>query len=173
MVVDYSKGQIYMIESIAYNLRYYGSTCSPLHKRLYGHKNSYKRFKEDKCRSITSFDVLDCSDVKIILVEAFPCANKSELTAREAWYIRNNDCVNKYIPGRTNAEWRNDNKEEIKIKGKAYRDSHKEEIKIKDKTYYQKRKKKITCECGSAVRKDSIRRHERSKKHIKFLSLSE
>jgi hypothetical protein len=37
-----------------------------------------------------------------------------ELNARERWWIENNECVNKYIPTRTDKEYYEAHKEKIK-----------------------------------------------------------
>jgi hypothetical protein len=51
------------------------------------------------CSSKILFQKYD--DVRIELIEEFPCENKMELNKREGHYIRTLDCVNKVIPGRT------------------------------------------------------------------------
>lgn len=156
----YSRGKIYMIESASTGLIYYGSTCNELYKRIGMHRNDYKRFQAGKYRRTTSFDVLQHPDARILLVEAFPCANKQELNAREAHYIRNNDCVNKNIPGRTDVEYYQENKEEILEKMKQYRQENKEMI-------MEKRKKLKHCEtCSCSVRSVGFSVHRKTKKHI-------
>jgi hypothetical protein len=52
-------------------------------------------------------------DVRIELIEEFPCENKMELNKREGHYIRTLECVNKLVAGRTKKEWREDNKEKF------------------------------------------------------------
>lgn len=171
----YSRGKVYMIESASAGLIYYGSTCNDLYKRMGTHRSDYKRFQAGKYHRVTSFDVLQHPDARIILVETFPCANKQELNAREAHYIRSNNCVNKVIPGRTHAEYCQENKEEISEWMKQYHQENKEEILEKKKQYYQENKANIqekkkqakhcqTCNCS--VRHDKFSRHTRSKKHI-------
>ena len=139
---DYKNGKIYKLESKEGNVRYYGSTTQTLKERLRIHK---------KNNNTTSRDILKYDDCKIILIENYPCSSKKELETRERFYIENNECVNKYIPTRTRKEWREENKDE-----------NKQEIS-------EKRKEKITCPCGSVVRKYSIRRHEKSIKHQQWL----
>lgn len=141
----YSRGKIYMIESASAGLVYYGSTCNDLYKRMGKHRSDYKQFQTGKCRRFTSYSVLAHPDARIILVEAFPCSNKQELTAREAHYIRINNCVNKVIPDRTNAEYYQDNKESIDEKQKQPKHCQ-------------------TCNCS--VRYDKFSRHTKTKKHM-------
>lgn len=125
MVVNYQNGKIYVIESLIGNCKYYGSTTQTLAQRLGKHKRS----------NITSKQVLQYQDARILLVLKFPCNSKEELEAKEAGYIRNNDCVNKMIPQRTPEQYREDNKEKIK----DYRDNNKEQ----QKQYYEDNQDKI------------------------------
>jgi hypothetical protein len=189
---DYKNGKIYMLESKEGNVRYYGSTVQSLKERLRKHKVDKKRYEEVKNRYYTSYKILEYSDCEISLVEDYPCNNKKELETRERFYIENNDCVNKFIPTRTLKEWREEKKDEIKQqnkeyyeknkdeilqKQKEYREEKKDEIKQQNKERYeknkdeikQKQKEKITCVCGAVVRKNDIRRHERSKKHQEYI----
>jgi hypothetical protein len=65
----------------------------------------------------------------MILIENYPCESKKELEQREAWYIRENPCVNQCIPGRTGKEWRDENRERLKPYHKEYRENHREKSK--------------------------------------------
>jgi hypothetical protein len=105
---DYQKAKIYRIISPSKNLVYYGSTTQTLSQRLTDH---LKKKKYNKGGQYTSYLVLDCEDYKIELVEEYPCNNKEQLFKKEGEYIKANECVNKYIAGRTDKEWRDDNRE--------------------------------------------------------------
>lgn len=155
----YENGMIYMIESPSAGLCYYGSTCMPLAKRLYNHRKDYERYRNGTYHFVTSFKVLDYDDHKIILVEEVKCESKQQLIAREAYYIRNHECVNKYIPDRTKKEYEADNKEKIKERMKQYREHNKEEL-----------QKKINCECGNGYTRSNKARHERSVGHQAFVN---
>ena len=151
---DYSKGKIYKIYSKTLDNCYYGSTTMTLKKRLTAHKSKFKNGKYCKSR-----DVLKYNDYEIILVELFPCKNKKQLDRREGYYQRNFKCINTQIAGRTQKEWVQDHKEERKKYHKQYYQDHsKEKLKVK-----------MTCECGSVVRKDNVRRHNKTKKHLKYI----
>jgi len=178
----YSRGKIYMIESASAGLIYYGSTCNELYKRMGMHRVHYKNFQSGKSRRITSFDVLIHPDARIILVESFPCGNKQELNAREAHYIRNNDCVNKCIPGRTGAERYQNNKAEIIERVKQHYQDNKANIQEKKKQYYQDNKASISeqgkrlrhCQtCNRSIRYDMFSRHTKTKKHVASTSDSD
>jgi hypothetical protein len=163
--MDYKNSKIYKL--VGGGLTYYGSTCSTLTRRLCGHKSKFATGKL-KATSKLLFDTRD--EVKIFLVEKFPCADRMELNARERWYIEQNDCVNKNIPTRTDKEYRDANKEQIKEKRemnkeyfKHYRELNKDKIK---EQISKRRSEKITCECGALVSKCNILRHRTSKRHI-------
>ena len=56
---------------------------------------------------------------------------------------------------------------------KKYQQIHKEEIKKYKKEYQQKQKEKYDCPCGGRFTKSNKARHEKSKKHQKYLSTIE
>lgn len=128
-MVNYQNGKIYKLWSPSKNLVYIGSTTQPLCKRLVVHLSAYKVYKNDNTKKYyTSFLVLDCEDYKIELLEEYACNNKQQLCKKEGEHIKNNECVNKYIAGRTDKEYRIDNVE----KAKQYRLDNAE----KAKQYY-------------------------------------
>jgi adenylate kinase family enzyme len=133
----YQKGKIYKIVDNAYNMCYYGSTINMLSQRMSLHRESYIKKKA----YYTAFDIFDTyglENCKIELVENFPCNSRNELDAREGFYIKNNECVNKCIAGRTPKEYKQDNKEKIKKINKEYYENNKENISIKYKEYRDK-----------------------------------
>ena len=155
-MVNYQNGKIYKLVSFQTDKIYIGSTCEKLTVRKAKHKSDYKRFLDGKRCSITSFEILKYDDVDIILLEKCPCENKEELHRKERFYIENtNNCVNKYIPTRTDKEYYEDNREKIK----EYREQNKEKIQ-------QQKKIKIICDCGSQINTSEKARHKRTKKHI-------
>lgn len=133
-MLDYTLGKIYKISSESKGLCYYGSTTKELDARLKSHRYKYSFFKNGKTNYVSVNDILDCDDVKIELVENFPCNNRKELDKKEGEYIKNNDCVNLYIPGRNLKEYYQDNKEMYKQR------YNKDKDKIKQR--YEDRKKK-------------------------------
>ena len=127
-MVNYKNAKIYKLVNDELNLTYYGSTCDELRKRLYGHKN--------KTNSCSSKSMFESGEVKIYLVEKFPCNDRMELKQKERYYIENNECINKTIPNRTKKEYYIDNKEKIK----EYQKNNKDKIKQQKKEYYQNNK---------------------------------
>jgi hypothetical protein len=68
---------------------------------------------------------------KIELIEYFPCNTLQELRKREGEHIKNTECVNKRVEGRTNKEYYEDNKDKIKEKAKIYREQNRDKKKRK------------------------------------------
>ena len=133
-MVNYQNGKIYkIINDSMPNMVYYGSTCNTFSRRMTQHK---------KLR-YSSRVLFEYGNPQMILVEKYGCNDKMELTARERYYIENNDCVNKQIPGRTKKEYREDNKEKIILKAKEYYEANKEQISLKNKEYRDSHKEKL------------------------------
>lgn len=136
----YANGKIYKIISPSHpELVYFGSTVQALSRRMSGHR----RDNADNKLNIQSKQILKYDDAKIILVQSFPCDSKEELTAKEAEYIKNNDCVNKVVPGRTGKEYRDDNKEKLEQNRKKYYDENKIELNQKNKIYRESQKQRL------------------------------
>jgi hypothetical protein len=128
--MDYKNSKIYKLYSPSKNIVYIGSTTQPLCKRLSKHLTDYRAYNKDNNKTYYyAFMVLDCNDYKIELLEEYPCNNKQQLEKKEGEYIKNNNCCNKHIAGRTGKEYREDNKEELKALNKQYRINNKEQIK--------------------------------------------
>lgn len=131
MPIDYQKSKIYKLWSPSKNLIYIGSTTETLAQRLAKHKNQHKRYNDDNTKTnyTTSFLVLDCEDYKLELLEEYPCNNRTQLEKKEGEYIKNNECINKYVAGRTTKEYRLDNADKIKERNKQYRLDNVDKIK--------------------------------------------
>ena len=151
---DYQNGKVYRVNVNGSDLVYYGSTVQRLSKRLSQHRCSYKRWLNNDYEYVTVFELLKLGDPYITLVENFSCDSKEQLKSRERYYIENNPCVNKYVPGRTKAEYREDNRDQIleknkeyyqdnKEKIKEYRDTHKEHKAEYDRDYREKNKDEL------------------------------
>ena len=150
---NYTQGKIYKLT--AGDLTYYGSTVKTLNDRFSHHKNEAKNNKSKSSQKLFETG----KEVKIELIEDYPCKSKKELINREGYYIRNFDCVNKEIPGRTKQEykkqyykdnkderikqWREDNRDKIKEKHKQYYNDNKDEILEKNKQYQEANKDAI------------------------------
>ena len=143
----YQNGKIYRVTDIGYNLFYYGSTIQELSQRMGGHRRTYKNYKEGKYSENISvfktFEEYGMENCKIELVETYPCNNKDEMYQREGYHIRNNDCVNKIMLGRTVAEYYQDNADRIKEQVNEYRKNNQEVIKERKHKYYEENRTRI------------------------------
>ena len=167
-MVNYKNAKIYKIVCNVTRLVYVGATCEKyLSNRLAGHCSQYKCYLSKTNKNyITSFKVLENNDFYIELLEKANCSDKDELKKIEGQWIRKCNCVNKRVEDRTKQEYK-----------KIYKQLNKEQIKEQDKEYYLKNKElirekqstKYTCICGNILSINSKSRHEKRKKHQKYL----
>ncbi len=106
MEKTYSVGRIYAIKSRNSDDVYIGSTSVKLEKRLNQHHTQKKRHSKGKASYSTSYKILEQGDVYIELIKEFNNITKKELLKHEGEVIRNTQCVNKNIAGRTDKEYR-------------------------------------------------------------------
>ena len=126
------------------NLIYIGSTIQPLSIRFRAHKTSYKRWKNSTYNYTSSYEIIKFEDCYIQLIEDYPCDSKKDLCKREGEYIRNMTTVNQTIPGRTNKQYKKDNKEQIAKHKKEYYNDNKDKITQYKKYWYETNKEEIT-----------------------------
>ncbi len=99
----------------------------------------------------------------MIIIEDYPCTNKTEKLLRERYWIEKLCAVlNKQTPMQTNNEYRAKNKEMIHDRKKRYYRSNKEKIN-------QKQSLKIPCSCGAFYRKSHKQRHFHTDKHVQYV----
>jgi hypothetical protein len=128
-MTDYSKGKIYKLTCSDPELVYYGSTISPLSHRFSRHKYSFSVGKY--CSSAKLFE-RDYENVKIELIEDYPCNSKKELEAREREHTNGKVCANDNRPSISPEE-------KLETSRKHSRQQYStEEGKLKKKEYYQK-----------------------------------
>tara|TARA_R110001592_G_scaffold201283_1_gene450354 strand:- start:15 stop:584 length:570 start_codon:yes stop_codon:yes gene_type:complete len=182
---DYKNGKIYKIVCYETDEIYVGSTVRDIEDRLYEHKKS-----SNVC---CSKQIIDRNNYYIELLETYPCNNEFELKLKEGEYQKSMKCINKLIAGRTEAEYRQDNKEKISKNNREYRQNNLETVRAHDKERYQDNKetinarhrewrqnnkeaikahksKVVICECGIKSAKGTLAQHRRSKKHIDLMN---
>lgn len=101
MSPDYSKGKIYKIYSPECDAVYIGSTTRQyLCQRLAKHNCDYIRwFNGLDCSWYSSFLILGFGNVKIELIEEYPCKSRDELSRREREIIEETpNCLNVNTP---------------------------------------------------------------------------
>ena len=152
----YHNGKIYKIVDNTYTKQYIGSTTEKLSQRMTRHRSDYRRHNDGRrLHKISVFDLFDefgIDNCKIELIEYCKCDSKDELVRREGELIKNSDCVNKQIAGRTKKEYQEDKHEQI----------------LEQKREYGQRE--YVCElCNITLRVADKSKHEATDKHIKLL----
>ena len=149
--MEFQNGKIYTIRSHQTNKYYIGSTNQlTLAQRLGKHRSNYKEYLTNNNNSyISSFEILQHTDHYIELLELYPCNTKAELYRREGELIRQfkSDLVNIVINGRTAAEYRVDNKEQISEREKQYDIDNKErkkQYRLDNKEHIAERQKQYS-----------------------------
>ena len=198
MVVNYQNGIIYKIVCNDTNEVYYGSTTQRLSQRIAQHMSCLKRHQKGYVQSnyCSSYQILERGNFSYEWLEDCPCEKKEQLHAREAFYVKGCECVNKIVPGRSGKEYREDcrekikerktkwydkNKERLVEKDAKYRAEHKEEIRQRGVKYRaehkdkikEKKSEKVTCDCGCTVCNTVLARHKRTQKHLKLMQEKE
>jgi len=195
----YDKSIIYKIKhNLDYdNTNIYIGSTSNFKQRKYNHKiTCYNEKKRQYNIPVYQYirDHGGWESWVMIPIEEYPCNSKNELLIRERYYIDLlRPTLNIQLPGRTDKEWYEDNKEKIAEKAKKYRNANKEQILERGKKYYEdnkeqlaeyqkiyrdvnreqineKAKEKVICDhCGCEIRKSDISKHKKTKKCINFV----
>ena len=144
---------------------YIGSTNN-FKRRMWEHKSHCCNEKSEKhnlfiYNYIRSHGGWDSFDSEII--HEFECKDDKEKRMMEQEYInRYSFGLNSKSSYQTTKQYSEANKEKNKQYQKQYREANKEKIAAKGKI-------KFTCECGSTLRKSDKAKHEKSKKHQKYI----
>ena len=130
-----STGIIYKLTCLNTLKCYYGSTSKPLNVRLSQHKSFFKNNI-----GISSALIIGGNNFKIEQVEKINYIDKSELRARERWYIeKDRNCINHNIPNRTCKDWFEFNPDYRR----NYYETHKDDLREYSKTYYIQNKERF------------------------------
>ncbi len=190
---EYKTGRVYKIIHNQSDIVYIGSTFNRLNDRFYCHKKNkntaigkyftkygienfkiilIKEYKVIDKYHLQMYEQLWMNKIKNININKsfqplykqykketdreYNERNKEKIKEKKKEYYEKN---NEVIKNRANIHYEN-NKEETKQKVKEYKEKNKERIK-------EKNKEKIICEvCNLEIRKDSLLRHKKSKKHL-------
>jgi hypothetical protein len=156
---------IYKISSTAGEKVYIGSTTQSFSQRWSVHKADHLR--GHPCTSQILFDEYGVDTCSIEEIEKVDLDKRVE---RERFWIEKEKCVNIVVPGRTRAEYRQDNKERILEYKKAYDLAYKERISEYDKAYRlansdkikARTRERITCPtCGKNLSRGNMSRHNK------------
>ena len=180
-MVNYTNSKVYKIWSTQGDKIYVGSTTKQyLSQRMDAHRSKYKSYKENKYHFITSFLIFEeyeLDNCYIELLEAKECRSKDELIQLEGKFIRDLNCVNKRVEGRTKQEYYQDNKDSIQQYKKGHYTDNKDKIIEKVKEYYESNKvkvlerqnKKYDCICGKTYSYANKSQHFKTIRHCQFI----
>ena len=143
MSQDFNKGKIYKITNDYNDDIYVGSTCDTLIRRFINHKRSSKTEKKQNMSIYKLMNEIGFERFRIELIEDYQCQDRYQLRQREGHFIRQFGTLNQNIAGRTNPEWRENNKDKIKEHKKEYNEANKDKISEQCKEYYKANKDKI------------------------------
>jgi hypothetical protein len=187
---DYAKGKIYKILNSIDDEVYIGSTVEPLCKRMWQHKSEAKTKAKSKLHQHMSNTGIE--HFYIELVEQYQCNSKEELCSKEGEWIRKVGTLNRLVAGRTDEQYRQENKSKIsesakqrradnlietREKDKEYRDANIDKVREWSKNNYIRHQEQIlqgiktrcTCECGTDVNIHHIARHRGTTKHKQLM----
>ena len=106
---NYCNGKIYQILNDIDDEVYIGSTVVALSDRMSKHRNCTK--KDSNIKLHQHMKLVGVEHFYIELLENYSCGNVEELRAKEGEWIRKKGTLNKLIAGRTNEEYRSDNRQ--------------------------------------------------------------
>ncbi len=153
-------GRVYSIRSHSRpDLIYYGSTKETLSRRMAGHRSAYKMYLNGKHPNQTSFRLLELGDDYIELVQLVEFTEKAQLHAVEGGFIREHQCVNKFIPCRNAVQYHIDNRAKINARSAAY-----------DAVNAAYKQEKHDCPCGGKHTTKHKPAHVRTARHTSWLA---
>lgn len=171
-------GIVYMCENAEHGVRYIGSTIQSLYRRMHTHKSDYIKWCSGSHSNISiysffqqhGFDAFEWKALEMIdNIDGLAYSDfKKLLHEVEGQYIREMDCVNKIVAGRTNQQYYEDHKDYY-IK---YREEHAIQIRTYKHLWYinnrekilKKHRERVKCpDCGSEMNRYSLRRHMKRK----------
>jgi hypothetical protein len=173
---------------------YIGVDKVPLENIMRTFKTCYAGRNKPGARQMWVFDVMKFEDAKIELLEETVCKSYQEMILLKAPYIRSMKTVNRSVPGRTEKEYRQVNREKINARKRELRAEKKllaepivsevaelisphERYLEYQKAYreshkdeiHAKRTEVITCECGRQCSRHHLQDHRRTDLHQRLM----
>ena len=142
--------QVKTKEELLVRERYFVENTKCINKNMPGRSQKEARNQKFECDCGGKFTLCHKTEhIKTAIHKNYleTLKTKEELFARERFYIENNNCLNKCIPGRSRKEAR-----------KQYYDNNKEKI-----------NQKFDCQCGGMYTYHHKSTHINTKKHQKYL----
>lgn len=157
MTTPYKSATIYKLTNTVDDATYISGTCSTLKRRKAFHKKMAAiETDNDMLNHMTA---VGWDNVRIVLVECWPCASKQELDARVAYWINEKrPTLNTKIHAGCKVD---STPPKITIRKRC---PHNKEV-----SHCKECRPNITakhvCSCGTIVQRRSLRQHLKSKKH--------
>jgi len=147
------------------DLVYYGSSEMPsLEDRMKKHLSNFNSWKKTGAKYCSSFKVLELNNYKEILLKIVFFTIKWELREQERHLIEHRVCVNSNVPNRTDAEYKEANKEKIKEQRAEHYQANIENLK-------EKKNEKFNCPCGGKYTYINKSKHSKTKRHQNWLKV--
>ena len=169
-------GKLYCIRSYKTDEIYIGSTMQKYISQRFGdHLKHYRKYLRGERTYISSFKIIELGDAYVELIEDCGDISVMELRKKEGEKIRDEkNCVNKYIAGRSQREYVEENIEKLKEYKKDYYCENRDKIMKRSTEYNKKNNKKrcekIKCVCGVLYSKANKNKHVKTQKHMSFLN---
>ncbi len=171
---DYSKGKIYRLVHGEITV-YIGSSGTTLSKRMCKHRSSARKGKTYNIYKYMREVGLE--NIRIVLIELWPCQSKEELVQREQHWIEHCDFPNVDLKNTKRAYCTIENKRlDHNVRSQRYKKTVKgEATKMR---YYksenglaaaQRKREPFVCTCGCTVVFTNRFRHRRTEKHNKLI----
>ncbi len=162
MKIDNSQANIYRVTNDFSSDVWIRSTCDTLVKKFSVHKADAIRNLRKDCILHNLIREYGFDRFRIQLIEDFPCEDLYQLRQRQGHYIWELQAINKYADDK---DYREKNREHMKERYKQY--SKKPEVKERVK---ERSSELVVCECGCSLRRDSLKRHQKTQVHLNFTS---
>jgi len=124
-------------------------------------KEYYENNKESIKEHIKEYKKVNKEQINEKAKEYYKVNKEQIFEYKKEYYQTNKELIKKY---------QENNKEKINEKAKEYRENNKEKIKKYYELNKEKLKEKMTCNCGSIIRKSDKSKHEKTLKHINFIN---
>ena len=163
-------GRVYAIRCLETGDCYVGSTCQPLARRFAQHKVEAKR---SQTRLYCLMNQVGAEAFSIELLEDVEDASLPVLRGKEREWVQRVGNLNSNLPGRTEAEWRAENRDDLNQNRRKLRAKHPEEVRQRIKEWrdaHPERFAPTDCACGGRCSKSTKPKHDCTARHRAYLA---
>jgi hypothetical protein len=150
--------------------------CYREHNRDCKHLHAYETLWINKTKNCCN-EILPFNPMKFFNLKKYQQEYREKNKDKLKEYNKKYQEENKELIKKKRKEYFNKNKDKLNEKQRENRKENPEKYKQQDKNKYEKhkdkinekKKEKITCECGSCIRKSDLARHLKTNKHVKYI----